>query len=62
MPRMNGDELIERLRDNEATKAIPIVIISGTRGVQGAADAVLGKPVDVDELLMLIHRLTGREI
>jgi CheY-like chemotaxis protein len=61
MPRMNGDELIERLRDNEATKAIPIVIISGTNGAQGRADAILGKPVDIDALLVLLDRLTRRE-
>jgi CheY-like chemotaxis protein len=61
MPRMNGDELIERLRDDEATKAIPIVIISGTNGTQGRADAMLGKPVDVDSLLVLLDRLARRE-
>ena len=42
MPRMNGGELIERLRADESTKAIPIVMISGTRGAQAGADAVLG--------------------
>ena len=61
MPRMSGGELIERLRADEATKAIPIVIISGTQGVQGEADAMLGKPVDIDELLVLIDRLTRGE-
>ena len=61
MPRMNGDELIERLRADEATKAIPIVIISGTQGAPGGADAMMGKPVDVDELLALIDRLTRGE-
>ena len=61
MPRMNGGELIERLRADESTKAIPIVIISGTRGVQGGADAVLGKPLDPDELIVLVDRLTGKQ-
>ena len=61
MPRMSGDELIERLRADEATKAIPIVMISGTQGVQGEADAMRGKPVDIDELLVLIDRLTRSE-
>lgn len=61
MPRMNGGELIERLRANESTKAIPIVMISGTRGDQAGADATLGKPFDTGELIVLVDRLTGRE-
>lgn len=46
MPRMNGGELIERLRADGTTKAIPIVMITGTRGGQVGADAVVGKPFD----------------
>ena len=61
MPRMNGGELIERLRADESTKTIPIVIITGTRGDQAGADAVLGKPFDTSELITLIDRLTGKE-
>ncbi len=61
MPRMNGGELIERLRADASTKAIPIVIISGTRGNQAGADATLRKPFDPGELIVLIDRLTGKE-
>ena len=61
MPRMNGGELIERLRADEGTKAIPIVIITGTRGDQAGADAVLGKPFDPSELVLLVDRLTGKD-
>lgn len=64
MPRMNGGELIERLRAEESTKAIPIVMISGTRAAQAgvdAADAVLGKPFDPKELIVLVERLTGKQ-
>jgi CheY-like chemotaxis protein len=60
MPRMNGSELIKRLRADESTKAIPIVMISGSHGKQGEADAVLGKPFDPGELIVLVDRLTGR--
>jgi len=60
MPRMNGGELIERLRADGTTKAIPIVMITGTRGGQVGADAVLGKPFDPAELIVLVDRLTGR--
>jgi len=61
MPRMNGGELIERLRADKSTKAIPIVIITGTRGDQAGADAVLGKPFDPSELVLLVDRLTGKD-
>jgi CheY-like chemotaxis protein len=61
MPRMNGGELIRRLRADKSTKAIPIVVISGTRGDEAGADAVLGKPFDPSELIVLVDRLTGKE-
>jgi CheY-like chemotaxis protein len=61
MPVMNGGELIERLRAEGSTKAIPIVMVSGTRSVQRGADAVLGKPFDPTELIALVDRLTGKE-
>jgi CheY-like chemotaxis protein len=61
MPRMNGGELIERLRADESTKGIPIVIISGTRGTRAGADAVVGKPFDPGELIVLVDRLIGTE-
>jgi CheY-like chemotaxis protein len=60
MPVMNGGELIERLRADGATEAIPIVMVSGTRSAQGGADAILGKPFDPADLIVLVDRLTGR--
>ncbi len=61
MPRMSGGELIERLRAEESTKEIPIVIISATLGEQAGADAVVGKPFDPGELIVLVDRLIGKE-
>lgn len=61
MPVMNGGELIERLRAEGSTKAIPVVMISATRSAQPGADAVLGKPFDPSELIVLVDRLTGKE-
>ena len=61
MPRMNGGELIERLRAEESTRAIPIVIISSTSAERVGADAVLGKPFDLDELIGLVDQLTRKE-
>ena len=61
MPRMNGNKLIEQLRADESTKAIPIVMITGARGDQPGADMVLRKPIDPSELLVLAKRLVRRE-
>jgi CheY-like chemotaxis protein len=61
MPRMNGGELIERLHADKSTKAIPIVIISGTHEDETGADAALRKPFDPSELIVLVDRLTGKE-
>jgi two-component system, chemotaxis family, chemotaxis protein CheY len=60
MPVMNGGELIERLRADGSSREIPIVMVSGTRGAQGGADAMLGKPFDPAALIVLVDRLTGR--
>lgn len=57
MPRMDGGELIERLRADVGTAAIPIVMLTGTKGVQPGADAVLTKPFEPDELIELVARL-----
>ena len=61
MPVMNGSELIERLRADGSTESIPIMMVSGTRSAQPGADAVLGKPFDPAELIVLVDRLTGKE-
>lgn len=60
MPRMDGGELIERLRADESTRAIPILIVSSTRAAPGSADAVLEKPFDLDELIVVVDELTGK--
>ena len=59
MPRSDGDELIELLRADERTAAIPILIISGTRSGHPGADATLRKPFDPGDLVEIVYRLTG---
>src|SRR5215208_5260006 len=52
MPRMNGGELIARLRRNPATEKIPIILISSSpRSEQKTtADAFFRKPFDPEAL------------
>lgn len=52
MPVMGGRELVERLRADETTAQVPILVVSSrpNPGVQGAS-ATLRKPFDIDALL-----------
>ncbi|MGZ8793906.1 MAG: response regulator [Gaiellaceae bacterium] len=59
MPGMGGTELIRRLRADEGTAGIPIVMLTATPGGEPGADAVLMKPFEHDELIEVVHRLTG---
>ena len=64
MPRLNGFELIQQLRDREAWKALPIVVLTtrvGERHVRVAqelgATGFLSKPVVQERLVSLVRRL-----
>ncbi len=63
MPAMKGDEVCRRLRTNQQTKNIPIVVLTGSQHREFAdlclecgADEVLLKPFDSQELLQLIKK------
>jgi CheY-like chemotaxis protein len=60
MPVMDGDELIEHLRGDRDTAGIPIVLLTGSPGVQPLADAMMMKPFNQDELLAVVTRLVER--
>jgi CheY-like chemotaxis protein len=64
MPVMDGVEFIRRLRGDPATAGIPILAASGDTRLAGAADAVLPKPYDDSQLIMLVNDLLekGREV
>jgi CheY-like chemotaxis protein len=57
MPVMTGAELIRRLRASPATAAIPIICVSGAGRLADGADAVLAKPYDIKELIVVAENL-----
>lgn len=62
MPLMTGLELAAAVRQDEALKAIPIVLVSGAQGSIGRAhpdmfDAVLDKPYNARQLLQAVNLL-----
>ena len=60
MPLVGGVELCRLLRADPSTADIPIVLMSAAHpkaSAGAAADAVIGKPFDLDTLEALVHRL-----
>jgi len=65
MPIMDGFELVEKVKNNELTRAIPTVIVTSLnseydklRGVQVGADAYISKDrLDTDSLLTIVQQL-----
>ena len=68
MPRMNGYELMAHLRQNPATRKIPVLVVTSRAGAkhrdramkEGAA-AFLTKPVQEDQLVSTVDDLIGAE-
>ncbi len=58
MPEMDGYEVCKKLKENESTKHIPVIMItaiktdskSRIKGLEYGADAFLSKPIDPEEL------------
>jgi CheY-like chemotaxis protein len=60
MPLVGGVELCRILKSDPQTAGIPVVLMSAAnpRASNGAgADAIIGKPFDLDALDVLVHRL-----
>jgi two-component system, NtrC family, sensor kinase len=67
LPDMRGEELCRRLRQMPATRALPILLLTGAndegleaRALHGGADGYLGKHVEFDVLLARICGLLRR--
>jgi len=64
MPGLNGFELVKKLREDAATKSIPVVLLTARGSVEdrlagreGGADAYLTKPFHANELLAAVRSL-----
>ena len=67
MPRMNGYELVRRVRQHPGFRLLPVIFLSGRnkteeriQGYQLGADLYLPKPFDVEELGAAVRNLLER--
>lgn len=67
MPRLNGYEVTRALRAGEATRPIPVILLTArvqetdvARGFEAGADDYLKKPFSPQELLARVHAILGR--
>lgn len=67
MPRMDGHELVRRLRERPETRELPIVVLTAAvhdrvaqASAQAGADAHVRKPFSPRELVARIDALLGR--
>lgn len=63
MPGINGGEVIQKLREQFGYDKMKILVVTGTAEPEkmlgvSEADAVMQKPIPIDELLETIRRLT----
>ncbi|HEY5424362.1 MAG TPA: response regulator [Ilumatobacteraceae bacterium] len=67
MPKLDGFALTRRLRDNEATKRMPIILLTARaqdsdvqQGFDAGADDYLRKPFSPQELRARVQAILGR--
>jgi putative two-component system response regulator len=64
MPGMDGFEVAERLKGDEKTRALPIIMVTGLndrasrlRGLESGAEDIITKPIDRRELIIRVRNL-----
>ena len=57
MPVMNGSELVTRIRRDDSLGALPVIVITAGSATVVGADALLRKPLRLEELVRIIERL-----
>lgn len=62
MPRMSGPEVLVEIRNNERTRRLPVLLVTGlgdiadrVSGLQAGADDYIVKPVHLDELVARVR-------
>ncbi len=65
MPDMSGEDLVRRVKTDDALAELPIVLFSGHSMLPRMAETLhvagyLSKPVDLDRLLGMVARHAGR--
>lgn len=60
----DGREICRKLKSNENTKNIPVIIMSASRGLaetalQSGANAFIAKPFEIDEMMNKLNQLTA---
>ena len=60
----DGRDICRKLKENEITKSIPVVIMSASRGledtaIQSGANAFIAKPFEIDEVVDKLNQLTA---
>jgi DNA-binding response OmpR family regulator len=67
MPKLDGYEVTERLRQHESTSAIPIILLTArvqdadvARGIEAGADDYVKKPFSTDQLRSRVQAALGR--
>jgi DNA-binding response OmpR family regulator len=64
MPRIDGLEVLRRIREHAATAGIPVILLTARSGAEDlwdgwrlGVDYYLTKPFDIDDLVRSINRL-----
>ena len=64
LPKMDGLEVLRRIRADERTRLIPVVILTSSKeeqdlveGYKGGANSYVRKPVDFDEFVAAMRQL-----
>jgi two-component system response regulator len=64
LPKMDGLEVLRRIRENEATRLLPVVILTSSKeeqdilkGYKLGANSYVRKPVDFDQFVEAVRQL-----
>lgn len=65
LPKMNGLEVLRRIRADKRTRLVPVVLLTSSReeqdlveGYQSGANSYVRKPIDFDEFLEAVRQLS----